>query len=75
MITDGRSPGRPRKMSTREEKELIALACSSPPGTAERWTVRLLAKEFGKGVSASTVHRILSRDGIKPWREKNVVRS
>ena len=70
-------PGRPRNLVCREERELIALACSKPPDGAARWTVRLLAKSFGNGkrVSKATVQRILTEDGLKPWREKNVVRS
>ena len=65
-------PGRPKKFTTKEEKEIIALACSKAPDGCARWTVRLLADHTG--VSYGTVQRVLSEDGLKPWREKNVVR-
>lgn len=74
-IGDAPRPGRPKKLKSREEKELIALACTDPPGNASRWTIRLLAKHFRKDVSVKIVHRVLKEDGLKPWREKNVVRS
>ena len=64
--------GRPKKVHTKEEKELIALACTKAPDGRARWTIRLLAKETG--LSFGTVQRVLSEDGLKPWREKNVVR-
>ena len=70
---DAPRPGRPRRFSTREERELIALACTKPPDGASRWTIRLLAKHHGS--SFKVVWRTLKEDGLKPWREKNVVRS
>ena len=74
-VSDAPRCGRPRRLQTRQERELIALACTDAPDGAERWTVRLLAKHFGHGVSRATVHRVLAADGIQPWRERNVVRS
>lgn len=72
-INDAPRPGRPRSLVTKEEKELIALACSDPPAGAGRWTIRLLAKHFDKDISSATVQRVLKEDELKPWREKNVV--
>lgn len=72
---DGVKTGRPRKLRSAEEQELIALACTDPPDGASRWTIRLLAKHFPKNISHAIVQRILKSDGLKPWREKNVVRS
>lgn len=37
--------GQPTKLSTEEERLLIALACSKPPAGRQRWTVRLLAEQ------------------------------
>lgn len=70
-IYDAPKPGRPKQVKTKEEKELIALACTSPPPGYSRWTIRLLAQKSNRGYG--TVQRILSEDGLKPWREKNVV--
>ena len=74
-ICDAPRPGRPKRLKDKEEKELIALACTDPPDGAARWTVRLLAKHYEKGVSKTMVQRVLREDELKPWREKNVVRS
>jgi len=74
-IMDGPRPGRPKKLKARDEQQLIALACSDPPNGEGRWTMRLLAKHFGKDISRSIVQRVLKEDGLKPWREKNVVRA
>jgi len=72
-IYDAARPGRPKKLSEREERELIALACTDPPQGYARWTVRLLVKHCGKGVGFGVVQQVLKEDGLKPWREKNVV--
>ena len=72
-IADGPRPGRPKKRSDAEERKVIALACTSPPGGRDRWTIRLLVEH--SGTPFGTVQRILSNDGLKPWREKNVVRT
>jgi transposase len=74
-VYDAPRPGRPKKLASREERELIALACSDPPEGEGRWTVRLLAKHSGKDISRNIVQRVLKEDGLKPWREKNVVRA
>ena len=67
VLFDGRRQGgRPRKTTTEEEKQLTALACTGPPGDAERWTIRLLAKHCSADISVATVQRILARDGIQP---------
>ena len=63
---------KPRPGRRKQEPTLIALACSEPPKGYARWTVRLLAAKSGLG--RMTVQRLLETDGIKPWREKNVVR-
>ena len=70
-VYDAPKPGRPRAITIREEQALIALACSRPPEGASRWTIRWLAERSGH--SFNTVQRVLKEDGLKPWREKNVV--
>ena len=72
-IADGARPGRPRITKESEEKALIALACTKPPDGHNRWSIRLLAQKSGQ--SFGVVRRIIREDGLKPWREKNVVYS
>ena len=74
-IYDAPRPGRPKKLSDGEERELIALACSDPPEGSARWTIRLLVKHCDKDVGFGVVQRTLKEDEQKPWREKNVVRA
>ncbi len=72
-IYDAPRPGRPKKLADKDERELIALACSDPPDGAARWTVRLLVKHCGKDIGFGVVQRTLKEDELKPWRERNVV--
>jgi transposase len=72
-IYDAPIPGRPRKLSAQGERALIALACTDPPRGEARWTIRLLVKHCGEDIGFGVVQRILKEDGLKPWREKNVV--
>lgn len=69
-ITRKHGGGMPHRLGPLERRRLIALACSEQPGGG-RWTIRALAA--ATGISRMTVQRTLERDGIKPWREKNVV--
>lgn len=60
--------------------KIVSLACSAPPVGFARWTLSLLAEEavrqrIAPVVSRDNVHRILKRHDLKPWREKNVVRT
>jgi len=72
-VYDAARSGRPRKLSDSEEKRLIALACSDPPEGRARWTIRLLVDKCDMDVSFGVVQQVLKHDGLKPWREKNVV--
>ena len=71
-ITARKAPGRQFKLTSRENRSLIARACTTPPHGMVRWTIRALAD--ATGYSRMMVMRTLARDGLKPWREKNVVR-
>ena len=70
-------PGREPRFDPKARKHLIALACSDPPEGYPRWTCELLAERCGlkKKPSKNTISLVLKAEGIKPWREKNVVHS
>ena len=70
-IYDAPKSGRPKKLSSKEDIELIALACTSPLDGRSRRSIRLLASKSKN--SYGLVHKTLKADGMKPWREKNVV--
>jgi transposase len=68
-------PGAARKLSGKEEVQLVALACSNPPQGCVRWTLKLLANALVEviehpSVSRETVRRRLDDNDLKPWQKK-----
>lgn len=79
LADDARPKPAPMLDST-QQAAIVAMVCGPPPEGRARWTVRLLAQEVrARGVadevSRETVRVVLARHELKPWREKNVVRS
>lgn len=74
-IYDSPKSGRPKKLDAKTRAIIIATACSSPPDGHSRWTYQLIADraKIGKKISGESVRLMMKADGIKPWREKNVV--
>jgi len=74
-----KAKGAPRLLGPDEEAKIVALACTHPPEGRAKWTTALLAEHaVDRGlvdrVGRETVRLVLHHHGIKPWREKNVVR-
>jgi transposase len=72
--------GTPPKLTPRQEQEVVAVACSSPPEGFARWSLRLLTEEVHRrgiveSVSRELIRIVLHDHDLKPWLEKNVVRS
>ena len=68
-------PGAARKLSGKEEAQLVALARSDPPEGCVRWTLKLLANALVElieppSVSRETVRRRLDDNDLKPWQKK-----
>lgn len=79
-IFDAPRSGQPATFTDTAEAHLVAIACSSPPEGAATWTLELLRKRLLKDkvvkhISTVAIWHHLKERGIKPWREKNVVRS
>ena len=79
-VYDGPRPGNSQLLDAQQRQRIIALACSKPPEGRARWTVRLLVEEVVKRklvprVGRETIRVLLETHDLKPWREKNVVRS
>jgi len=80
-LEDAPKPNRLKpRLDDGQAAQLVSLACSAPPKGAARWTLSLLADEavrrgIAPAVSRDIVHKILKRHDLKPWREKNVVRT
>ena len=73
-------PGQPRKLSSSQEQQIIAIACSSAPEGRSHWTLELLRKEVIKRgivdeISTEPIRILLKRHDLKPWKKKDVVHS
>ena len=73
-------PGAASLLKDNEKQRIIAMVCSDPPEGHARWTVRLVAEQAVKRrilprVGRETIRILLLSHDLKPWREKNVVRS
>ena len=73
-------PGAAVLLEESQRQRIIAMVCSNPPAGRARWTVRLVAEEAVKRklvpkVGRETIRVLLLHHDLKPWREKNVVRS
>jgi hypothetical protein len=67
-------------LDSAQHAAVVAMVCGPPPAGRARWTVRLVAAEAVKrGITPrlgrETARVALADHGLKPWREKNVVRS
>ena len=79
-LYDKQRPGAASLLSAKQRQRIIAMVCSDPPQGRARWTVRLVAEEAIKRglvprVGRETIRILLLSHDLKPWREKNVVRS
>ena len=73
-------PGAVPLLESNQQQRIIAMVCSDPPVGFARWSVRLAAEEAVKRrlvprVGRETIRILLQHHDLKPWREKNVVRS
>ena len=73
-------PGAVEVLDANQKQRIIAMVCSNPPEGRARWTVRLVAQEAVKRklvpqIGRETIRILLLHHELKPWREKNVVRS
>ena len=79
-LYDKPRPGAATLLEEGQRQRIIAMVCSAPPDGYARWTVRLVAEEAVKRrlvprIGRETIRLLLLHDDLKPWREKNVVRS
>lgn len=80
LAEDPRS-GAPRKLTDEAEAHLIALACSDPPEGYGKWTLDLMKErmvadgKISNDLTTVCLWQHLDTRDMKPWREKNVVRT
>ena len=65
-LRDAQRPGQPKRYRAPEEAEVSALACSSPPEGAKRWTVALLTQQARRRPNM----RQISRESIRHLLKK-----
>ena len=79
-LGDDPRPKPPPMLDSTQQAAIVAMVCGPPPEGRARWSVRLLAMEAVKrGIAPrlgrETARVVLADHGLKPWREKNVVRA
>ncbi len=79
-LYDAPRPGQRSKLDTKTEAHLIAIACTNPPEGRDHWTLQLLQERMITDKKVDTISTVaiwkhLTKRGIKPWLEKNVVPS
>lgn len=79
-LFEDQRPGPAPLLSDRENQQIIAMVCGPPPEGRASWTTQMIAEEAMKKkichrVSRETIRILLLSHDLKPWREKNVVRS
>jgi len=79
-LYDKTRPGKERALTEKQANEIIAMVCSPAPSGRSRWAIRLITEEVKKRkivnkVGRETIRILLKTHDLKPWREKNVVRS
>ena len=79
-LYDRQRPGASELLDDLEKQRIVAMVCSPPPDGRARWTVRLVTEQAVKRklvprVGRETIRVLLQSHDLKPWREKNVVRS
>jgi hypothetical protein len=73
--------GKPEpRLDSVQAAAVVAMVCGPPPAGRARWTVRLVTEEavqrgITPQVGRETIRIVLATHDLKPWREKNVVRS
>jgi putative transposase len=71
--------GQPKKYTEKEEAEIIAMTCTTPPKGRKRWSVRLLTAKMKRRKGFETVNRetvrLILKKQSKTLVEKKVVYS
>lgn len=74
-LYDAPRSGRRATFTPRQQQQVVALACTSPPEGRCRWTLELICEHavkrgFVESVSKSEVALWLKAHDLKPWRKK-----
>lgn len=64
-LHDEARPGKPKRYEADVEAQITALACSTPPAGAERWTIALLTEAARRHPQMKTISRETIRRAVK----------
>lgn len=78
-LSDDPRPKPSKMLDSAQEAAIVAMVCGPAPEGRARWTTALIAEEAKRRgivprVGRETIRLVLANHGLKPWREKNVVR-
>ncbi len=70
-LSDVQRPGQPKRYRAPEEAHVTALACSSPPAGAKRWTIALLTQQARRHptmrqISRESIRQLLKKTSSNP---------
>lgn len=76
-IYDAPRSGPPRSFTNKQDTQIVALACTTPPEGHSTWTLELICekakdKKFVKSVSRKKVWTLLKEHNLKPWQKKTL---
>ena len=79
-LTDEPRPKPEPSLDSAQRAAIVAMVCGPAPEGRARWTVRLVAEHaVRRGITPKAgreiVRIVLATHDLKPWREKNVVRT
>lgn len=79
-LTEDPRPKPDRLLDSSQEAAVVAMVCGPPPEGRAKWSTALIAAEARRRgivpkVGRETIRVLLANHGLKPWREKNVVRA
>lgn len=79
-LSDDERPKPKRKLDSTQVAAIVAMVCGPAPEGRARWTVALATQEaIRRGITPKVgkerIRLVLAEHDLKPWREKNVVRS
>jgi hypothetical protein len=79
-LSDDPRPKPSKMLDSAQEAAIVAMVCGPAPQGRAKWSTALIAQEARRRgvvpkVGRETIRLVLANHGLKPWREKNVVRS
>ena len=77
VLKDAPRSGKPKGFTEKQDVQIVALACTTPPEGYSTWTLALLCKEaknkkIVKSIGRKTVWTRLHQYNVKPWQKNSM---